>query len=363
MPTVPSCPSATSQPERLVSEVAVSDGEQRLRGYVKSYCPFKGIGFIKCETFGSVGSRDIMFDREEAEKGQVTTGATVSFALKKGERGQRAENIKVLIQGFGLKERVAKLVGKDIDWKATYVGIIRTLWHGGKDSIFSVPSLQNKDPGGAFIVSGDAHKVFKLDIWAYPSKLGAFKVGDVVKFKVEIDSFWSYPCAYDVRAAEPALQDAVRTNLAQKIDALKAESRKTVALPKHLCSVNAPTDDVVAFFESLRLPSKNSAELACAGEFSDTETVASSAEVVPGLVAALTPTRSAAIDCETPDKSNDSQSICESPEKSTDDWTHQVMDAHIARRVLRWLPKDAPSDVRHYFADLATTSSDSRGTH
>jgi hypothetical protein len=39
--------------------------------------------------------------------------------------------------------------------------------------------------------------------------------------------------------------------------------------------------------------------------------------------------------------------------KAEDEPSKRIMDAAVAKKVLRWLPKDAPKDVRSYFASLA----------
>jgi len=44
-----------------------------------------------------------------------------------------------------------------------------------------------------------------------------------------------------------------------------------------------------------------------------------------------------------------------------DEPSKQVMDAAVAKKVLRWLPKDAPKDVRSYFASLAESPVSSFG--
>lgn len=209
-------------------------------------------------------TRDVLIDRVEAEKCELSAGATISFALNCKDGRPRAEDIKVLIKGFPMKERTSKLIGLDIDWNKNYTGIIRTLWQGGKDSIFNVPSMQKNDPGGAFIVSEDAHEVFKLDVWAYPAKLAGFKVGDVVKFRVEIDSWWSYPCAHDVKAADPALQDVIRAKHSSlqlqngfNVFTLAAKSPAAITaavLPENMLRLDASAEEVSAYYNSLRAP-------------------------------------------------------------------------------------------------------------
>ena len=66
-----------------------------------------------------------------------------------------------------------------------------------------------------------------------------------MKFKVEIDSRWSYPCVYDVRATGAALRDAVRASLAAKTEKLLADiARRRAPMPKSIPSADTPAGEI-----------------------------------------------------------------------------------------------------------------------
>ena len=264
-------PAATSMEEATLPRPRAltqhNDGPRRLRGYVKTYCPFKGYGIVKCEGVPGAFPRDVRFDKNEAEKcGGVTAGATISFVLRQSEEGRlTAAELKVLITGVWVKERVSRLIGIEIDWSRTYAGTIRDIWRGGKESIFNVASMAEKDPGGSFIVSEEAHKVFKLDIWAYPSKLpNNAKIGDVVKFKVEIDSWWSYPVAYNCRAADPAVADAIRASTATKVAEATKRKGPVKQMPQNILRLDASIEEVCAHFKAIAAEQSSTIEEVCA---------------------------------------------------------------------------------------------------
>merc|ERR1712048_206245 len=85
---------------------------------------------------------------------------------------------------------------ENIDWKKDYIGTI-VVFH--KDLQYNVPSMRKKDYGTAFISCEETHKIFQLNVWVHPAKLGGMNVGDMVRFKISIDHSWSWPVAHDVR--------------------------------------------------------------------------------------------------------------------------------------------------------------------
>lgn len=189
----------------MASDQAVSlpTSQQRLRGFVKSYCPFTGFGTVRCGAPGTFG-RDCVIDRDEAEKCELSVGAAISFVMRPNdERKIRACDINVLIKGIPQRDFVSKLVEANVDWKKTYTGTIKWFLREKPDA---VPlSMQNKDPGYGWIECAETNKMFGYDVWAYPSKLAGLKVGDVVDFKVSIDYYWSWPVASQVRKSKQAL--------------------------------------------------------------------------------------------------------------------------------------------------------------
>lgn len=197
---------ATTAPATASHKAAtLLKGQQRFRGVVKAYCPIKGFGIIKCHGAQNGFSKDVFLDRTEAEKCELTVGATISFALKSNREGRpQACEINVLVQGVRMREFVSKLVGAEIDWNKTYVGTIK--WFHKENSVPA--SLRKKDAGCGFITCEETHKMFERDVWVYPSKLEGFKIGDTVRFKVSIDHWWSYPTAHDVKKSEAAVLES-----------------------------------------------------------------------------------------------------------------------------------------------------------
>jgi len=192
-------PASTEAPR-----VVVQGGEQqRFRGRVTSYCPIKGAGIIrcdniiKCEGVRNMVTQDVILDRAAAEKSEseLTNGAVVSFFLELDPHVRlRAYEIRMLLKGARQREFVSNLVGGDLDWNATYVGVIRLLY---KEK--NIPaSLNKRDAGWGYIACKETEKLFGRDVWAYPSQLGGYKIGDIVKFRVSIDHWWSWPIALGI---------------------------------------------------------------------------------------------------------------------------------------------------------------------
>ena len=135
--------------------------------------------------------------RAEAERCQLTQGATITFELRSTKGRPQACDIKVLVRGVDMKDFVPRLREQGIDWNKEYSGFIKWLH---RDSM--VPSsLRKKDEGCGYIACKDTFIIFKRDIWVYPSKVEGFKIGDAIVFKLNIDYWWGWPTAYNVRKA------------------------------------------------------------------------------------------------------------------------------------------------------------------
>lgn len=186
------------------AKLLLFDGQQRLRGRVTAYCPIKGFGVVRCDSVikcdgaKNIFTQDVFLDRIEVEKSEceLTNGAIISFSLTLNMQGKlQAHDIHVLLKGARKREFVSNLVGVDVDWNKTYVGIIRTN-HKEKN----VPlSLLKRDAGWGFIACKETEKLFGRDVWAYPSQLVGYKVGDTVSFRVSIDHWWSWPIALGIK--------------------------------------------------------------------------------------------------------------------------------------------------------------------
>jgi len=175
--------------------------QQRLQGFVKSYCPIKQFGIIESE------GRRIVVKQDEAERCQLTSGAFVTFSLKADDDGSiYASDIFVTLKGAPrgmgrMREFRTKLAGAEINWTKIYVGRIVRLF---RETGPLPASFQRRDPGWCFIDCEETHQVFGYDIWAYPSQVAAFRLGDIVSFKIRMDHWWNYPVAYSIAAAPQA---------------------------------------------------------------------------------------------------------------------------------------------------------------
>jgi len=179
-------------------DLAVSAPKQRrLRGTVKTYCPVKGRGYIKCGGADSM-HRDVAIFADEAAQHNITVGAMITFALKLVEGRSQATDIRVLVQGVQPRPFVTNLVGREIDWKREYLGTIK--WFHKETGI--TESMRKKDPGDGFIECEETFDLFGYDVWVYPRQCAGFNMGDEVYFTVDIDHYWSWPCAHNLRLAK-----------------------------------------------------------------------------------------------------------------------------------------------------------------
>lgn len=173
------------------------EGQQRFRGEVRHYCPIKGFGMIRTDK-----GQSVYLERDEAERCELTQGATITFGLRPGKQGRpEACNVTVLVKGIPQREFVERLAkDKSIDWNKQYIGVVA--WFLKETNV--PKSLQHKDPGYGYIACDETTKMFgNKEIWAYPAQLAGLKVGDVVSFRVSIDYWWSYPTAHDVKPFNP----------------------------------------------------------------------------------------------------------------------------------------------------------------
>lgn len=182
-----------------------SDPPERMTGIVRSYCPIKGFGFVRPITVdGDSYRRDVFLDRATllAEKCEVTNGAHVTFALKPESDGRpEACDLKILMEGVRQREFVADLAARDdVDMKKVFVGKI--MYFDSDPNKWLPASFAKRDAGCGWISCEETRKLFGRDIWAYPSQLKGYKLGDVVRFRVKIDHWWSWPTAVELRPVD-----------------------------------------------------------------------------------------------------------------------------------------------------------------
>mmetsp|Transcript_63942 Transcript_63942/g.177760 ORF Transcript_63942/g.177760 Transcript_63942/m.177760 type:complete len:402 (-) Transcript_63942:126-1331(-) len=191
--------SAITPSKATDNAVSLVEENQRMWGFVKWYCPLKGCGVVRCRGI------PVFLERSEAEKvPDLITGAGISFTLRFDALGRpQACDINMIMHGaprgpHRMKLFAKKCAGITIDWNKTYVGkIVRSYRETGPLPV----SMQKKDLGFGFIACDETYRLFEHDIWAYPSQLVGYKVGDFLAFKVKIDHYWSYPVAINIRAA------------------------------------------------------------------------------------------------------------------------------------------------------------------
>ena len=219
-------------------------GRERLRGRVTSYCPFKGAGVVRCDYVIRCDgahlpyTQDVFLEKAEVEKAEceLTNGAVITFALSLNSQGKlQAEEICVLLKGARKREFVTNLIGSDLDWDKTYVGIIRT-FHKEKNM---PASLLKRDAGWGYIACKETEQLIGRDVWAYPAQLQGYKVGDTVSFRAAIDHWWSWPIALDIKLvalvgdgdAARALKDAAAAKGGEQVPGPRAAPPEPDAQP------------------------------------------------------------------------------------------------------------------------------------
>lgn len=170
---------------------------QRLLGVLKSYNSSTGFGFIVCSEAAQLFQRDVFIQRQEVEPCGATVGATISFTIELNKDGKpQARNVSVEAPGIKKKENDAMQIMNDMlteiatqALEKNYLGYIKSF---------------NQGNGFGFIACGETHRIFGRDVFLHQSQLNSFFVGDVVKFKLDIDLDKGTPRARELTAGQKA---------------------------------------------------------------------------------------------------------------------------------------------------------------
>lgn len=149
----------------------IHGGGQTLQGWIKSFNPVKGWGFISSEQTQALYGKDIMVRKEDLPGGHAEANQTVSFVVMEGRTGPIATKVQI----FDERGRAGgmfppKFQGMD-GRNGPYKGSIKSF---------------NEVKGYGFILCEQTHLRFHKDIMVRKDELpdGSVDVGQVVSFTV-----------------------------------------------------------------------------------------------------------------------------------------------------------------------------------
>eukprot|EP00927_Polykrikos_kofoidii_P048904 TRINITY_DN43073_c0_g1_i1.p1 TRINITY_DN43073_c0_g1~~TRINITY_DN43073_c0_g1_i1.p1 ORF type:complete len:523 (-),score=103.32 TRINITY_DN43073_c0_g1_i1:169-1683(-) len=166
-------------------------------GFVASFNPQKGWGFIESDQAKQRYGKDIFLLKSEVPGGMINRGERVSFGVRIGEKGAQAANLQVITEkGIG-KGNSHSMVASPMSASYVlppYVGIVTGF-----------------DPkkGWGFIASDETQRLYGKDVFVMKSSVpnGILHKGDQVRFTVSMGERGAQACNVQVLSSIQQLKN------------------------------------------------------------------------------------------------------------------------------------------------------------